>query len=151
MLVLLVGCALVLPDSSFAQSNASIKIVSPADRHNVELGEITVAVEIGGVALSDGYAWQVWLDGEPLGMVRNVTTTRIVVKQPSGPHRLKVELYDGQGKTIASNDILVMAAPVEDHSPVFNQPWFGPAMAVFTVTVLCILILGLRLRPRTTW
>lgn len=142
--------AVILPNPAFAQSNASIKFVKPIDRHNVELGQITVEVAISGVVSGDGSSWRVWVDGEPSAMVRDTTTTQVVVKQPSGPHRLKAELYDASGAAIASNDILVMAATVEDHTPIFNQAWFGPAMAVLSLFVIIILIVGLRLRPRTT-
>lgn len=139
----------ILPLGADAQSNASIKIIKPGDRRNVELGEITVTVEITGVAPEDSYAWQMLIDGEPQGMVRDTLTTNITVPKPSGPHRLKAELYDSQGSPIASNEILVLAAPVENHDPVFNRTWFAPVMAVFTIMIIGIILLGLRLRPRT--
>lgn len=138
----------MLPPVVGAQSNAAIKIVKPGDRRNVELGEIPVTVEITGVAPGDGYTWQMLIDGEPQGMVRNATSTNIIVPKPTGPHRLKAELYDPQGRVIASNEILVLAAPVENHDPVFNRAWFAPVMAVFTLVIIGIIFLGLRLRPR---
>ena len=145
--VLFIG---IVPAVVSAQSNASIKIVKPGDRRNVETAQISVTVEITGASLSEGYSWQMFVDGVPQGMVRNALTAPIMVGEPSGPRRLKAVLYDPQGNSIASHEILVMAAPVEkDNEPVFNREWFAPLMAVFTVIIIGLLVLGLRLRPRT--
>lgn len=149
-LLLLFLLAIVLPNQTFAQSNVSIKFVKPGDRRNVELGEIPVTVAITGVSLQDGFTWRVLIDGDPQPMVSNSTTTKIVMPQPSGPHRLKAELYDAQGKTVGSDEILVLAAPIESQEPVFNRAWYAPAMAVFVLVIIGLLILGLRLRPRIT-
>ncbi|TAH52313.1 MAG: hypothetical protein EYC68_08410 [Chloroflexota bacterium] len=135
--------------SSYAQSDAAIKILKPGDRRNVELGEIPVTVEITGVTLDDGYTWQILIDAVPQGLVRNATQTKIVMPEPSGPHRLKAELYDSNGNAIAAHEILVIAAPVEKHDPIFNRGWFVPAMLGFAAVIIGIIILGLRLRPRT--
>jgi hypothetical protein len=147
---MLILCALMLsaflfPLSGEAQSSASIKIIKPVDRHNLALGEADMIVEISGVSLQDGYTWQPFLDGVPQGMVRN-TTTKLIVDEPSGPRRIKAVLYDPHGVEIASNEILVIAAPVESQSEVFNRAWFVPAMAVFTLTLIGLIILGLRIR-----
>ena len=140
---------MALPLSASAQTDATIKIVKPGDRRNVELGQVKVTVEISGAALSDGYAWQMWIDNEPQGMVRDATETTITIPKPTGPHRLKVQLYDPNGNALASHEILVLAAPVEDHTLMFNQAWYAPAMAVMSLIILGLLILGLRLHPRT--
>lgn len=145
---LLVLCA--LPSFAHAQTNASIKIIKPGDRRNIELGEIDVTVEIAGVALSDGYSWQMLIDSVPQGIVRDTLTTRINVGKPTGPHHLTAQLYDSQGKVISAHDILVIAAPVENRDPIFNRAWFAPTMAVFTLTIIGIILFGLRLRPRQT-
>ncbi len=133
-----------------AQGNPSIKIVKPGDRRNVETAQIPVTVEITGASLSDGYSWQMFVDGVPQEVVHDSLTASILVGDPSGPRRLKAVLYDPQGNSIASNEILVMAAPVEkDDQPVFNRDWFAPLMAVFTLIIIGLIVLGLRLRPRT--
>lgn len=139
----------VFPAVAGAQSDASIKIVKPGDRHNVELGEVAVDVEVSIAGAPQGYTWQILIDGDPQGMVRKTTTTTIKIPSPSGPHRLKAELYDEQGRVLATNEILVLAAPVENHDPVFNRAWFAPLMGVFTLLIIGIIVLGLRLRPRT--
>jgi hypothetical protein len=139
-----------LPLVTQGQTNAAITIVKPGDRRNVELGKVTVTVQLAGVAPGDGHTWQMLIDGVPQGMVREGLTTEIDIPRPSGPHRLKAELYDASGKAIASNEILVMAAPVESREPVFNRAWFVPFAAVFTVAIIGIILLGLRLRPRLT-
>jgi hypothetical protein len=142
--------ASLVPAAANAQSDASIKILKPGDRRNVELGEVTVTVEITGAALSDGYAWQMLIDSVPQGVVRDGMTAEIVVPKPSGPHRLKAELYDSTGMPVSSHEILVMAAPVENREPVFNRAWFDPFGIIFTITIIVILLLALRLRPRMT-
>lgn len=139
---------LALPPAANAQSSAAIRIVKPGDRRNVELGQISVTVEITGVALTDGYTWQVWIDNDPQGMVRNATETNITIPEPSGPHRLRAELYDPKGAMIASNEILVLAAPVEDHNPLFNPAWFSPLMLGFTIIVIGLVVFSLRIHPR---
>ncbi|HZQ06625.1 MAG TPA: hypothetical protein VFD70_08600 [Anaerolineae bacterium] len=147
LILLFIG---IVPAIVSAQSNASIKIVKPGDRRNVETAQINVTVEITGASLSDGYSWQMFVDGEPQAVVRDSLTAPIMVGEPSGPRRLKAVLYDPQGNAIASHEILVMAAPVEkDNEPVFNREWFAPLMAVFTIIIIGLLVLSLRLRPRT--
>ncbi len=150
MLFILLAAMLFLPIVAHAQSGAAIRFVKPADRRNVELGEITVTVEITGVAANENYTWQVLIDGERQGIVNGGTTTNITIPNPSGPHRLKAELYAPDGTILASDEILVLAAPVENHDPIFNRAWFAPLMGVFTITVIGLLILGLRLRPRVS-
>lgn len=148
---LLLGLLLLaaFPVGAAAQGNYSIRIVKPGDRRNVELGEIPVTVEIVGGVLPAEYTWQILIDGEPQGMVRGELTTRIMMPKPSGPHRIKAELYDGQGRVISAHEILVMAAPVEVHESVFNRAWYVPAMALLTLLIAGLIFLGLRLRPRT--
>jgi len=147
-LALTIFLMLALPSFASAQSNASIKIVKPGDRRNVELGKITVTVEISGVSLNEGYTWQVWIDNDPQGMVNNEPETDVVIPQPSGPHRLRAELYNPQGTMIASNEILVLAAPIEDHSDLFNPAWFSPLMLGFTIVVIGLVVFALKLHPR---
>lgn len=150
--LLVIGLLLVmaLPLAALAQSSATIKIVKPGDRRNVELTEIPVEVKVEGVALSEGYRWQILIDGVPQGMVHDTLTTKIVVPKPTGPHRLKAELYDANGAVVATHDILVMAAPVENHEPLFNRAWYVPAMGLLSLATVGFVLLGLRLRPRTT-
>lgn len=132
-----------------AQGGASIKFVKPGDRRNVPIGQMDVTVAITGVTLSEGYTWQLLVDSVPEGSVRDRTTITFEMSQPSGPRRMKAVLLDPQGQPVASDEILVLAAPVEELIPVFNRSWFAPAMAVLTVVVAAIIVLGLRLRPRT--
>jgi hypothetical protein len=146
ILCALMWSAFLVPLSSAAQSSASIQIIKPVDRRNLALGEAEMIVEIRGVSLQDGYTWQPFLDGVPQGMVRNATTTKLMVDQPTGPRRIKAVLYDPNGVEIASNEILVLAAPVESQGEVFNRSWFVPVMAVFTLTLIGLIILGLRIR-----
>ncbi len=146
-------CALLLVGvgafASYAQTNATIQIVKPIDRHNVPLDIATdVTVAITGVSLDDGYGWQVLIDGVPEPVVHGTLTTSITVPDPSGPHRIRVALLDPQGNTIATNEALVMAAPLDQIPPAFNRAWFAPAMGIFTLIVIAIIILGLCLRPR---
>ncbi len=148
IIALLILAASMLPAIAFAQSAVSIKIVKPIDRHNIELQPTTVTVEITGATLKDGYTWQLFVDGDPQGMVKDSLTTTVEVGEPSGPRRLKVELYDPHGLDVASNEILVMAAPVESNAPVFNRDWFAPFMGVVTVLIIAMVIIGLRIRPR---
>lgn len=136
------------PSLVSAQESPSIRIVKPGDRRNVELGEITVTVEITGVTLSEGYTWQMLIDAVPQGMVREGLTTNIVMGKPTGPHHLTAQLYDARGNVVSTHDILVIAAPVENREPIFNRAWFAPFMLGFTIVVFGIIALGLRLRPR---
>ena len=148
LLLLMLLAMLAIPYSANAQSKASITIVKPVDRHNVEIGTVTVSVEISGVGLSDGYTWQVWIDNDPQGVVQNATETKITIPEPSGPHRLRAELYDPKGTVIGSNEILVLAAPIEDHNHIFNAAWFSPLLVGFTIVIIGIVVVGLRLHPR---
>ncbi len=143
-----IGLMSALLPAVAAQSDASIRFVKPGDRRNVGLGEVSVTVDISGVSLNDGYRWQVLIDGVPEPIVADGLTTQVEIPKPSGPHRLMAVLLDPQGSRIASDEILVIAAPVDRHDPVFNREWFAPLMAVFTLVIIGIIILGLRLRPR---
>ncbi len=140
----------LLPSALNAQTNASIKILKPADRRNVALGEITVTVEISGVTLSEGYTWQMLIDAVPQGIVRDATTTNIVMPKPTGPHHLTAQLYDPNGALLAAHDILVIAAPVENRTTIVNRAWFSPLMFGFTLVIFGIILFALRLRPRVT-
>lgn len=146
---LVVIAALWAPALANAQGSASIKIVKPGDRRNVALGEGTVTVEITGAALADGYAWALWLDGVRVGGPYRETAAKINMDKPTGPRRIKAVLYDPQNNEIASNEILVIAAPVETNTDVFNRSWFVPFMIVFTLGIIGIILLGLRMRPRS--
>ncbi len=137
----------VLPAS--AQENVSIQFIKPGDRRNVALGELDVTVAVTGVNLDEDYTWQVFIDGVPQQVVGDSPSTRVLIDKPTGPRRLKAVLYDAKGAPVASNEILVIAAPIESHAEVFNRAWFVPFMAVFTAAILAIILLGLRLRPRT--
>lgn len=145
LLIVLFG---LVPAIAAAQTIPSIKIVKPIDRHNIELQPTTVTVEITGATFKDGYAWQLFVDGEPQGMVKDSFATTVTVGEPSGPRRLKAVLYDSRGLEVASNEILVMAAPIETNAPVFNRDWFAPLMAVVTVLIIAMVVVGLRVRPR---
>ena len=150
MVSLLILLASVLPAIAYAQTNVSITIVKPIDRHNIELQPTTVTVELTGATLSEGYTWELFVDGDPQGEVKDSLTTTVAVGEPSGPRRLKAVLYDPKGNQVASNEILVMAAPIESDAPVFNRDWFAPFMGVVTVLIIAMVIIGLRIRPRQT-
>jgi hypothetical protein len=147
--VLIFFACLLVPLSAFAQSNASIQIVKPGDRRNVELGIIPVTVALTN-ANADMH-WQIFVDGVPTSAVMpaSETSTTVDIPKPTGPHRLKAMLSDAQDQTVSEHEILVMVAPVENHDEIFNRAWFVPAMLVFVVVIIGILILGLRMRPRT--
>jgi len=147
--LLLMLLMVALPGVAQAQGNLSIQIVKPGDRRNVEIGKIPVTVDITGGALPANYTWQVWIDSVPQGIVQTGLTTEIDMPEPSGPHRIRAELYDPQGTRVSTSDILVMAAPVEIHEPLFNRSWYVPAMAVLSLGIVGLIVLGLRLRPRT--
>lgn len=138
----------LLPFAVNAQGDASIKIIKPGDRRNVQLGEVNVSVEISGVSLQDGYAWQMLIDAVPQGIVRAGTTTTITMPKPTGPHHLTAQLLNPEGQVISLHDILVIAAPVESRQELFNRAWFAPFMFVFSLGVLAIILLALRVRLR---
>jgi hypothetical protein len=146
VLVLILASVLV-PLSAFAQTASSIEIVTPGDRRNVALGQVEVTVEITTDLPESSYTWQILVDGIPQGMAGG-TTTVVQIDRPTGPHRLRAELYDGQGTVIGSDEILVIAAPVERRDPIFNREWYSPLMALFILVVLGIVLLGLWLKPR---
>lgn len=148
-LVLFALAALMSALPASAQENAAIQFVKPGDRRNVALGELEVTVAVTGVKLSDGYTWQIFIDGVPQQVVGDSLTARVLIDKPTGPRRLKAVLYDATGAPVATNEILVIAAPVEKQEEIFNRAWFVPFMAVFTAGILAIILLGLRLRPRT--
>jgi hypothetical protein len=150
LMVIVLPSALALPLAANAQASATIKIIKPGDRRNVELGEIPVMVEVSGVTLSDGYTWQVLIDGEPQGMVHGTLETKIVMPKPTGPHRLRAELYDRTGAVAASNEIMVIAAPTENRGVLINRGWYVPVMGLFALATVGIILLGLRLRPRVS-
>lgn len=131
-----------------AQSNASIKIVSPGDRRNVPVGENEVAVQISGANLQDGYTWELYLDGVPQGVVRDATTTQVVLDKPMVLRRMKAVLYDPQGTEVSSHEILIVAVKIETTKDVFNRSWFVPFMAVFFIGLVLIIIFALRIRLR---
>jgi hypothetical protein len=146
-MVLGIGLGLV-PLQVSAQESPSIRIVKPGDRRNVALGEVPISVEVSGVPGDATATWQIFIDGVPQGTVLDSTTTVVRLERPTGPHRLKAELYDAQGSILATHEILVMAAPVQSRDPVFNRDWFAPVMFGFTLVVFGIILVALRLHPR---
>lgn len=151
-LLLILGCmglvSLLVP-AARAQSAPTIRILKPADRHNVPLGETTVTVEITGVTPDDGHYWVVQVDGVPSAIVRDGrTSTAILMDKPSGPRRIRAVLYDAQGAVLASHEVLAIAAPVQPDRPVFNRVQMAPAMAVLVLIVISLIAIGLRVRPR---
>jgi hypothetical protein len=147
--LLILGVIACSATPALAQGEASIRIVQPGDRRNIPMGESTMTVEISGVEARDGHYWQAQVDGVPGNTVSagNMTTT-IDVPKPTGPHHLQAVLFDAKGNELARDDILVIAAPVQERAPVFNREVMARAMGVFVLVVVGIILLGLRLRPR---
>ena len=134
--------------SAAAQSDASIKIVTPGDRRNVPIGENEVTVEISGANVKDGYAWELYLDGVSQGMVRDTNTTRVVLDKPMVLRRMKAVLYDPQGKEVSAHEILIVAVKMETTKDVFNRSWFVPFMVVFFIGIVLLILFALRVRLR---
>lgn len=147
-LVFCLGLAgsLLAPMPLGAQTDVSIRIVEPGDRRNVPLGQLQVEVAIQGARLQDGYAWQLYFDGVPQGLVRAGTTTRLNIDNPNVLRRLKAVLYDPQGNEVASHEILIVGVKMESHADVFNRSWFVPFMAVFFIGLIGIIVLSLRIK-----
>lgn len=133
--------------TALAQSPA-IRIVSPVNRHNVAIGKGTVSVQITGTVPGDGSYWELDVDGLPVQTVRDGRTEGTVEFTQTGPHPIEVILFDKAGNQLASQRILVIAAPVDPLEPVFNRPAMAQVMAVFVVVIIGIIIVGLRVRPR---
>lgn len=144
--VWLVATALLVLLSStsnvWAQTPPGIKIVKPGDRRNMGLGENTIIVEITGVDPRD-VTWEILIDAEPITTVTNGgTTATIELEKPTGPRRIRAVMFDAQNREIASNEILVIAAPIESREPMFNRAVMSQAMGVFFVTVVALLVIA---------
>lgn len=141
--------ALVLVASSAAftfvsaESHISIHIVKPGDRRNIPTGDSPVAVEIRGADVAQGYYWELYADQLPTATIRDGSTSATVNFRRTGPHRIKVVLFDAQGNRVSSHEILVIAAPVESRAPIFNREQFAPAMAILTFLIISIIGGGL--------
>lgn len=123
----------------WAQTEPGIKIVKPGDRHNMGLGKNTIVVEITGVDPGD-VTWEILVDGEPLATVTDGgTTANIEMPKPTGPRRIRAILFNKENREIASNEILVIAAPIEVREPVFNRQAMAQAMGVFVVVIVALL------------
>lgn len=137
--------------SSVAQAQSpGIRIVKPVDRHNVPLGQVPVEVEITGVTPNDGSYWELYSDTSEVVTIRDGSTTGTLNFTQTGPHTIEATLFDRNGKPVASQNILVIAAPVSPVTPLFNRPMMAQFMAVFVVVVIGIIALGLRMRPRVS-
>lgn len=141
--LLLAMAGLVLLSSAsnvWAQTEPGIKIVKPGDRRNMGLGKSTIIVEITGVDPKD-VTWEILIDGEPVTTVTDGgTTTTIDMQKPTGPRRIRAIMFDAQNQEIASNEILVIAAPIEVREPVFNRQVMAQAMAIFVVVVAVLFV-----------
>lgn len=118
-----------------AESHFSIHIIKPGDRRNVPIGDSPVVVEIRGAAPASSFYWELYEDQLLVETVRADTSTAAVSFLRTGPHAIQVMLLDPQGNRVASDEILVIAAPVEARTPLFNREWFAPAMAVLVLTI----------------
>lgn len=151
VLFLLTTVAALAVWTSLAQAqSASIRITKPVDRHNVPMGDVSVEVELTGVTPGDGTYWELYADALPVMTMRDGATSGTVNFKQTGPHPLEVVLFDRNGARLASQRILVIAAPVSPITPLFNRPVMAPFMAGFVLVVIGIILLGLRLRPRVS-
>jgi hypothetical protein len=135
-----------LPLRLDAQTDVSIRIVKPGDRRNVPIGDNEVEVTINGARLQDGYAWQLYFDGVPQGMVHDALTTTLKVDNPNVLRRLKAVLYNAQGGEVASHETLIAGVVMETRADVFNRSWFVPFMLVFFLGVTLLIVLSLRIK-----
>ncbi|MCC7164845.1 MAG: hypothetical protein IT331_20280 [Anaerolineae bacterium] len=140
--IVMLACLVLLSATTnvWAQTESGIKIVKPGDRRNMGLGKNTIIVEITGVDPRD-VTWQVLVDSELITTVTNGgTTADIDLTRPTGPRRIRVVMFDKQNREIASNEILVIAAPIQPQEPIFNREVMAQAMGVFVVIVVGLLI-----------
>lgn len=126
-----------------AESHISIRIITPGDRRNIPTGESPVTIEIRGAEAIPNYYWELYADQLPTATIRNGSMTATVNFPRTGPHRIQVVLYDAQGNRISSHEILVIAAPVEPRTPIFNREQFVPAMAGMVLVISSIIFFGL--------
>lgn len=122
-----------------AESHLSIRVVKPGDRRNIPTGDSSVTVEIHGADMPERYYWELYGDQVLMATVRDGSTIATVNFRDSGPHRIQVVLFDAQANRVASHEILVIAAPVEDRTDPFNRQQFAPAMAILAVTIASII------------
>ncbi len=134
------------PQALGAQTSASIRVLEPGDRRNVPLGQAQVVVAINGARLEDGYAWQVYFDGVPQGLIHSGMTTTLEIDRPNVLRRLKAVLYNPQGNEIASHEIFIVGVKMESQADVFNRSWFVPFMLVFFSGLTIIVLLSLRIK-----
>lgn len=118
-----------------ADSHISIRIVKPGDRRNIPTGDSLVVVEIRGAVNSEGYYWELYGDQLLITTVRDGSASAIINFRRTGPHQIQVVLFDAQSNRIASHEILVIAAPVEDRTDPFNRQQFAPAMAILVLSI----------------
>lgn len=140
--IVVMVCLVLLSSTTnvWAQTEPGIKIVKPGDRRNMGLGESVITVEITGVDPKD-VTWEVLVDAELVATVTDgSTSTTIDMQKPSGPRRIRAVMFNKQNQEIASNEILVIAAPIEVREPVFNRQEMAQAMGVFVVVVVSLLI-----------
>lgn len=140
ILVVAAACTALLAVAPhvWAQTEPGIKIVKPGDRHNMGLGKNTIVVEITGVDPKD-VTWEILVDGEPMTTVTDGgTTANIDMPKPTGPRRIRAILFNKENREIASNEILVIAAPIEVREPIFNRQMMAQAMGVFVVVVVLL-------------
>lgn len=126
-----------------AESHISIRIVTPGDRRNIPTGESPVTIEIRSAGAVQGYYWELYADQLPTATVRDGSLKAMVSFPRSGPHRIQVALFNAQGNRVSSDEILVIAAPVELRTPLFNRAQFAPAMAGMVVVISFIIGFGI--------
>lgn len=149
LLILCLGASNLMAWNVLAQTAVGIEIVNPLDRRNVPDRNTPVTVQITGAA-NDGQYWELWVDEEPVVGARNGELTVTVSFKPTGPHRLKAVLFDAQSNQVAtSKGILVVAAPVQERTPQFNQQMMAPIMAVFAAGVILLIFVSAWVDRRT--
>lgn len=149
LLLLCIGVSNFMVWNVLAQIPPTIEIVKPLDRRNVSSTNTEVTVQMDGVSANDGYYWELWVDEEPVVGARNGEQTVTISFKPTGPHRLKAVLFDAQGQQLAVSDVvLVIAAPVQERTPQFNQQLMAPIMAVLTLGTIVLIVASVWLNRR---
>lgn len=143
LILLCLGVTLVT-----AQAGEQIRIVKPFENQIVPIGSFSIEIALHGAAPNNANAWQLYMDDmlvstSPVG----ATSTNYDFIE-SGPHQIKVVLLDRSGRPVSSNEIDVTAAPATPKGTAFNYAMWAPAMLIFIVSVLALIAIALRMRPR---
>ncbi len=148
-------CAgLVLSAAVLGQANAQapekpgVRIVAPLNNQIVPIGDVKVQIATDNFSLEGANHWVLYVDGRMLGRVASgvtITTTQLL---ESGPHEIEAVLADAQNDNLASNKIVVTAAPATPTQSPFNLPWTAAVMGVLFVVVIALILIGLRVARR---